>query len=133
MLALEGSLKLKEISYIHSEAFPAGELKHGPLALVTADTPTVAIIMQEDILEKTLSNVSEVKARQGDVFLLGFEHDREMLKDIGRWSFFVPDTLPMLAPLIGISVLQLFAYYNAVLRGTDVDKPRNLAKSVTVE
>jgi len=133
MLALEGSLKLKEISYIHSEAFPAGELKHGPLALVTADTPTLAILMQEDVLEKTLSNVSEVKARQGDVFVLGFERDRKRLEDIGRWSFFVPDTLPLLAPLVGIPVLQLFAYYNAVLRGTDVDKPRNLAKSVTVE
>jgi len=126
-------LKLKEISYIHSEAFPAGELKHGPLALVTADTPTLAILMQEDVLEKTLSNVSEVKARQGDVFVLGFERDRKRLEDIGRWSFFVPDTLPLLAPLVGIPVLQLFAYYNAVLRGTDVDKPRNLAKSVTVE
>lgn len=133
MLALEGSLKLKEISYIHSEAFPAGELKHGPLALVTADTPTLAILMQEDVIEKTLSNVSEVKARQGDVFLLGFERDRKKLEDVGRWSFFVPDTLPLLAPLVGIPVLQLFAYYNAVLRGTDVDKPRNLAKSVTVE
>ncbi|WP_018963350.1 glutamine--fructose-6-phosphate transaminase (isomerizing) [Coprothermobacter platensis] len=133
MLALEGSLKLKEISYIHSEAFPAGELKHGPLALVTSDTPTIAILMQEDIMEKTISNVSEVKARQGDVFVLAFERNKKALHDIGRWAFFVPDTLPLLGPLVGIPVLQLFAYYNAVLRGTDVDKPRNLAKSVTVE
>jgi glucosamine--fructose-6-phosphate aminotransferase (isomerizing) len=133
MLALEGSLKLKEISYIHSEAFPAGELKHGPLALVTSDTPTIAILMQENIMDKTLSNVSEVKARQGDVFVLSFERHRKKLESIGRWSFFVPDTMPLLGPLLGIPVLQLFAYYNAVLRGTDVDKPRNLAKSVTVE
>ncbi|NPV89103.1 glutamine--fructose-6-phosphate transaminase (isomerizing) [Coprothermobacteraceae bacterium] len=133
LLALEGSLKLKEISYIHSEAFPAGELKHGPLALVTDETPTVGILFQEDVLEKTLSNVAEVKARRGDVFILGFQRDASTLADVGRWAFFVPDTLPLLAPIVGIPVLQLFAYYNAVLRGTDVDKPRNLAKSVTVE
>lgn len=134
VVALEGSLKLKEISYIHSEAYPAGELKHGTLALIEEDVPVIALATQEQLLEKTMSNIKEVKARGGRVLAIvseGFS---------GIWSedevdhtLYIPQTLDVLMPALSVIPLQLLAYYAALARGNDVDKPRNLAKSVTVE
>ena len=131
-LALEGALKLKEISYIHAEAYPAGELKHGPLALVSEETPTVAICPQDEVYEKTLSNIQEIKARRGKVIAIATEGD-EKIRTLADEVIFVPKVEALLYPFVGIIPLQLFAYYMADRRGCDVDKPRNLAKSVTVE
>jgi glutamine---fructose-6-phosphate transaminase (isomerizing) len=131
-LALEGALKLKEISYIHAEAYPAGELKHGPIALVSAETPTFVICPQDDVYEKTLSNIEEIKSRNGKVIAIGTFGD-EKIKGICDDVIFVPKVDSILYPLVCIIPLQLFAYHMADYRECDIDKPRNLAKSVTVE
>ncbi|CAG7641180.1 Glutamine--fructose-6-phosphate aminotransferase [isomerizing] [Paenibacillus solanacearum] len=131
-LAMEASLKLKEISYIHSEAYAAGELKHGSLALIEEGTPVIALATQDRLLEKTISNIKEVKARGAYVIALALEGNTEMAKTADR-VIYVPRTFSLLVPAIAIIPLQLLAYYAADLRGNDVDKPRNLAKSVTVE
>ncbi|MBC8610012.1 Glucosamine--fructose-6-phosphate aminotransferase [isomerizing] [uncultured Ruminococcus sp.] len=131
-LSMEGSLKLKEISYIHSEAYAAGELKHGTISLITDHVPVVAVATQEHIYEKTISNIKEVTTRGAKVLLV--VNDRfEVKDDIADYILRLPTTEDVLMPLLAVIPLQLFAYYTAVLRGCDVDKPRNLAKSVTVE
>ncbi|WP_028992601.1 glutamine--fructose-6-phosphate transaminase (isomerizing) [Thermoanaerobacter thermocopriae] len=131
-VAMEGSLKLKEISYIHSEAYPAGELKHGTLALVEDGTLVIALATQEDLFEKMLSNIKEVKARGG--FILAFAKQGNLqLEDVVDKVIYIPDTLKELTSVLTVVPLQLLAYYMAVEKGCDVDKPRNLAKSVTVE
>ncbi|HXF83593.1 MAG TPA: glutamine--fructose-6-phosphate transaminase (isomerizing) [bacterium] len=130
--AMEGSLKLKEISYVHSEALAAGELKHGTLALITPGTPVVALVTQRHVYEKTLSNIQEVKARGGRVIAVAYDDDAEIAAhadDVLR----VPPTEDALAPVLAIIPLQLLAYHVARARGNDIDQPRNLAKSVTVE
>lgn len=131
-VALEGALKLKEISYIHAEAYPAGELKHGPLALVDSDMPVVAVAPNNELLEKLKSNLEEVSARGGQLLVFA---DREALlsEDAQNQVVYIPSIHPVLAPILYTIPLQLLAYYVAVLKGTDVDQPRNLAKSVTVE
>lgn len=132
-VALEGSLKLKEISYIHSEAYAAGELKHGTLALIEEGIPVIALATQEAVLEKTVSNIKEVKARGADVMAITHEeHVAGLLKSVDQ-AFAIPKTLPLLTPALSVVPLQLLSYYASLARGNDVDKPRNLAKSVTVE
>ncbi|WP_019124003.1 glutamine--fructose-6-phosphate transaminase (isomerizing) [Brevibacillus massiliensis] len=131
-VSLEGSLKLKEISYIHSEAYPAGELKHGTLALIEDNVPVVAIATQPDIYEKMVSNIIEVKARGARVLGFALEGDNELAKTVDH-VIHIPKTLPFLTPLLTVIPLQLLAYYASTSKGLDVDKPRNLAKSVTVE
>ncbi len=131
-VALEGSLKLKEISYIHAEAYAAGELKHGTLALIVPGTPVIALATQRHIHEKTISNIKEVKARQADVLAI-VPRDNTSIEQVVDHVFYIPETVDLLAPILTVIPLQLFAYYMAVARGCDVDKPRNLAKSVTVE
>jgi len=131
-LALEGALKLKEISYIHAEGIPAAELKHGPIALVDEDMPTVVLAVQSGILDKMKSNVQEIRARGGRILALAREGDVELPK-MAEQTLFVPSTLDELIPILAVIPLQLLAYHIAVERGCDVDKPRNLAKSVTVE
>lgn len=131
-VALEGALKLKEISYVHAEGYGAGEMKHGPIAMIDENFPSIFIAPQDSVYEKMLSNIQEVKARRGPVIVVATEGDdkvRELADDI----IYIPKTLEMLTPLLSVVPLQLFAYYFGVLRGYDVDKPRNLAKSVTVE
>ncbi|MDQ0190449.1 glutamine--fructose-6-phosphate transaminase (isomerizing) [Alicyclobacillus cycloheptanicus] len=131
-VALEGALKLKEISYIHAEAYAAGELKHGTLALITDGVPVIALAMQDALYEKTVSNIKEVTARGAFVLGMTWVGDEELQKSVDQ-VIYVPHTLPLLAPIAAVIPLQLLAYYAAVARGNDVDKPRNLAKSVTVE
>ncbi len=131
-VALEGSLKLKEISYIHAEAYAAGELKHGTLALIIEGVPVIALATQHDVYEKTLSNIKEVKARDAVVIGMAFKGDTQIEKYVDH-TIFIPKTDKYLAPVLAVIPLQLLAYYAAVTRGADVDKPRNLAKSVTVE
>src|SRR5450755_1859124 len=131
-VALEGALKLKEISYIHAEAYPAGELKHGPLALVTAQMPVVAIAPNDALLEKLESNLHEVRARGGELFVFA-DADTRIESGEGVHVIRMPEHYGMLSPILHVVPLQLLAYHTAVARGTDVDKPRNLAKSVTVE
>ena len=131
-MALEASLKLKEISYIHSEAYPAGELKHGTISLIVEDFPVIALITQAGLVEKMVSNIKEVKARGAKVILIG-RPGLEHTHDFSDREFILPEVHEDLMPLTNIIPLQLFAYYSSVLRGLDVDKPRNLAKSVTVE
>lgn len=131
-VALEGSLKLKEISYIHAEAYAAGELKHGTLALITKGIPVIALACQPDLYEKMWSNIQEVKARDAQILAIALDGDEETAKKADA-LFTVPSSLPLLAPVLTVIPLQLIAYHVAVLRGCDVDKPRNLAKSVTVE
>ncbi|MDP3740783.1 MAG: glutamine--fructose-6-phosphate transaminase (isomerizing) [bacterium] len=131
-VAMEGSLKLKEISYIHSEAFAGGELKHGPLALVNEKMPAVAILTKNQLYEKMKSNVQEVKARGGKIILVASEGDKEAA-ELADDVLYVPKTMELLEPLLNTIPLQLFAYHMAVKLGRDVDRPRNLAKSVTVE
>ncbi len=131
-VALEGSLKLKEISYIHSEAYPGGEMKHGPIALLSPDFPVFAITTKDQLYDKMRSNIEETKARGAKVILLatdGDDHARELSDDV----LYVPETMELLQPLLNTVPLQLFAYYIAAALGRDVDRPRNLAKSVTVE
>ncbi|HWR44444.1 glutamine--fructose-6-phosphate transaminase (isomerizing) [Sporomusa sp.] len=131
-VALEGSLKLKEISYIHAEAYAAGELKHGTLALIIEGVPVIALATQPDVYEKTLSNIKEVKARDAVVIGIGLKGDKQLEKYVDH-TIFIPATNKFLTPILSVIPLQLLAYYAAVTRGCDVDKPRNLAKSVTVE
>jgi glucosamine--fructose-6-phosphate aminotransferase (isomerizing) len=131
-IALEGALKLKEISYIHAEGYPAGEMKHGPIALIDQEMPVVVLATKNEVYEKVLANIEEVKARQGKVIALASQSDQGIAKRVDD-VIFIPDTLPSLAPILLTIPLQLLAYYMADLKGTDVDQPRNLAKSVTVE
>ena len=131
-IALEGALKLKEISYIHAEAYPAGELKHGPLALVTSAMPVVAVAPNDSLLEKLKSNLQEVRARGGVLYVLA-DADSRLSSSEGLHVIRMPEHYGALSPLLHVVPLQLLAYHTAVARGTDVDKPRNLAKSVTVE
>ncbi|MBQ1510613.1 MAG: glutamine--fructose-6-phosphate transaminase (isomerizing) [Selenomonadaceae bacterium] len=131
-VALEGSLKLKEISYIHAEAYAAGELKHGTLALIVEGVPVIALATQKSVYEKTLSNIKEVKARDAVVIGIAAEGDEELQKYVDH-VIKVPETDELLIPLLTVVPLQLLAYFAAITRGCDVDKPRNLAKSVTVE
>ena len=131
-VALEGSLKLKEISYIHAEAYAAGELKHGTLALIIDGVPVIALATQDDVYEKTLSNIKEVKARDAVVIGIGLKGDKQLAKYVDH-TIYIPATEKHLTPVLAVIPLQLLAYYAAVTRGCDVDKPRNLAKSVTVE
>jgi glutamine---fructose-6-phosphate transaminase (isomerizing) len=131
-VALEGALKLKEISYIHAEAYPAGELKHGPLALVTSEMPVVAIAPNDALLEKLESNLHEVRARGGELFVFA-DADTRIASGDGVHVIRMPEHYGALSPILHVVPLQLLAYHTAVARGTDVDKPRNLAKSVTVE
>jgi len=131
-IALEGALKLKEISYIHAEAYPAGELKHGPLALVTAAMPVVTVAPNDQLLEKLKSNMQEVRARGGELFVFA-DSDTRIESEAGVHVIRMPEHYGALSPLLHVMPLQLLAYHTACARGTDVDKPRNLAKSVTVE
>jgi len=131
-IALEGALKLKEISYIHGEAYPAGELKHGPLALVDSSMPVVAIAPNDALLEKLKSNLQEVRARGGELYVVA-DADSRMQSSDGVHVLRLPEHAGLLSPIVHTIALQLLAYHTAVIRGTDVDKPRNLAKSVTVE
>ena len=131
-IALEGALKLKEISYVHAEGYPAGELKHGPIALIDDEIPIIALMPNDRNRERTLSNLQEAAARDGKIIALVSEGDRA-LDDIAEAVLELPLTHPILAPILYAVPLQLFAYHSAVLRGCDVDRPRNLAKSVTVE
>lgn len=131
-VALEGAIKLKEIAYIHAEGLPGGELKHGPIALIDKTFPTLGIALEDSVYEKTFSNLEEIKARGGPILAIATEGDKDILK-ITKDVIYIPKTLEMLSPILSVIPLQLFAYYCAVLNGRDVDKPRNLAKSVTVE
>ena len=131
-IALEGALKLKEISYIHAEGYPAGEMKHGPIALIDREMPVVVLATKNEVYEKVMSNIEEVKAREGNVIALASQSDREIAKKVDD-VIFIPETLPSLTPILLTIPLQLLAYYMADFKGTDVDQPRNLAKSVTVE
>jgi glucosamine--fructose-6-phosphate aminotransferase (isomerizing) len=131
-IALEGALKLKEISYIHAEGYPAGEMKHGPIALIDQEMPVVVLATKNEVYEKVLSNIEEVKAREGKVIALLSPWDQETARKADD-VIFVPETLPSLTPILLTIPLQLLAYYMADFKGTDVDQPRNLAKSVTVE
>lgn len=131
-IALEGALKLKEISYIHAEGYAAGEMKHGPIALIDKDMPVVVLAPRDRLYEKTVSNLMEVKARRAPVIAFVAEGERELGK-IADAVFTIPDVHPLLSPILFTIPLQLLAYHIAVLRGEDVDQPRNLAKSVTVE
>ena len=131
-IALEGALKLKEVSYIHAEGYPAGELKHGPLALVDEDMPVVAVAPNNQLLEKLQSNLQEVRARGGELFVFA-DRKSGFRNGPGVTVVQLPEVDPLLAPIVYVVPLQLLAYYVAVLKGTDVDQPRNLAKSVTVE
>ncbi|WOD17816.1 glutamine--fructose-6-phosphate transaminase (isomerizing) [Paraburkholderia kirstenboschensis] len=131
-IALEGALKLKEISYIHAEAYPAGELKHGPLALVTEAMPVVTVAPNDALLEKLKSNIQEVRARGGQLFVFA-DADTKIVNDEGIHVIRMPEHYGLLSPILHVVPLQLLAYHTACARGTDVDKPRNLAKSVTVE
>ncbi|OUL70669.1 glutamine--fructose-6-phosphate transaminase (isomerizing) [Paraburkholderia hospita] len=131
-IALEGALKLKEISYIHAEAYPAGELKHGPLALVTEAMPVVTVAPNDALLEKLKSNIQEVRARGGQLYVFA-DADTKIVNDEGIHVIRMPEHYGLLSPILHVVPLQLLAYHTACSRGTDVDKPRNLAKSVTVE
>ena len=131
-IALEGALKLKEISYIHAEGYPAGEMKHGPIALIDRDMPTVFIAPRDSVYEKIQGNVEEVKARGGRVILVATRGDKNLARKC-QHVIYIPEAPEPLVPLLSVVPLQLLAYHIAVLRGCDVDKPRNLAKSVTVE
>ena len=131
-IAMEGALKLKEISYIHAEAYPAGELKHGPLALVDADMPVITVAPRDDLVEKLKSNLQEVRARGGQLYVFADAASAPAAAD-GCQVLILPSVDEVLAPLLYTIPLQLLAYHVAVLKGTDVDQPRNLAKSVTVE
>jgi glucosamine--fructose-6-phosphate aminotransferase (isomerizing) len=130
--ALEGALKLKELSYIHAEGYAAGEMKHGPLAMIDKKFPTFAIAPESPLTEKTYSNIEEIKARGGPVIAIATEGDTE-IKRLADQVVYIPKTLEQTQPLLIAIVMQLFAYYVAVDKAYNVDRPRNLAKSVTVE
>ncbi len=131
-IALEGALKIKEIAYVHAEGYPMGEMKHGPIALIDKNFPSVVIATRDSVYEKTISGIEEIKARGGKVVAVATAGDKN-IKKLADDVIYIPKTLEMLTPLISVVPLQLFAYYFAVQKGLDVDKPRNLAKSVTVE
>jgi glutamine---fructose-6-phosphate transaminase (isomerizing) len=131
-IALEGALKLKEISYIHAEGYPAGEMKHGPIALIDENMPVVTIATRDHVYDKMLGQIEQVKARDGIVIAVGNDGDTA-LADRADHVLYVPKTTPLLQPMLNVVPLQLLAYYIALRRGCDVDQPRNLAKSVTVE
>ena len=131
-VALEGALKLKEISYVHAEGYAAGEMKHGPIALVDDNLPVIVVAPKDDYYEKIVSNIQEVKARKGNVIAIVTEGDK-VLKEMVNDSIEIPDSHPAVAPLLSVIPLQMLAYHIALLRGCNVDQPRNLAKSVTVE
>ena len=132
-LGLEGSLKLKEISYIHSESYAAGELKHGTISLIEPGTLVVALATYDPLAEKMLSNIVEVKSRGAEVLAMTTDGTEDLIKSQASRIFAIPRVHSLLQSVLGVIPLQLFAYYMSVLRGCDVDKPRNLAKSVTVE
>jgi glucosamine--fructose-6-phosphate aminotransferase (isomerizing) len=135
-IALEGALKLKEISYIHAEGYPAGEMKHGPIALIDEEMPVVALAPDDAVFEKMVGNIQEAKARGGSVIAVttdGHEEIRQLLDPAQDYVITVPRSHPLLAPVLMVVPLQLLSYHIAVRRGCDVDQPRNLAKSVTVE
>jgi len=131
-VAMEGALKLKEVSYIHAEGYPAGEMKHGPIALIDRDMPVIALVPRDELHDKMMSNIQQVKAREGAVIAIATEGDEEIAEKADR-VIYVPESSPLLAPVLTSIPLQLFAYHVAVRRGCDVDQPRNLAKTVTVE
>jgi glucosamine--fructose-6-phosphate aminotransferase (isomerizing) len=131
-VAMEGALKLKEVSYIHAEGYPAGEMKHGPIALIDRDMPVVALCPRDGLRDKMLSNIEQVKTREGTVIAVGTEGDRE-LEEKADEVILVPEIAPLLVPVLTSIPLQMFGYHVAVRRGCDVDQPRNLAKTVTVE
>jgi len=131
-VALEGALKLKEISYIHAEGYPAAEMKHGPIALIDEQMPVIAIANRDSIYDKVVSNLMEVKARSGKLVILATEGDED-IRSLSDDIIYIPDTIELLQPLLSVIPLQLLAYYVADQRGLNVDQPRNLAKSVTVE
>jgi glucosamine--fructose-6-phosphate aminotransferase (isomerizing) len=131
-IAMEGALKLKEISYIHAEAYPAGELKHGPLALIDKDMPVIAVAPNDELFEKLKSNLHEVRARGGELIIFA-DGSADIKNDEQTHVLHMPTVAKEIAPIVYVIPLQLLAYHVAVLKGTDVDQPRNLAKSVTVE
>ncbi|MFH1680455.1 MAG: SIS domain-containing protein, partial [Candidatus Eisenbacteria bacterium] len=131
-VALEGALKLKEISYIHAEGYPAAEMKHGPIALIDRNMPVVFIALRDSAYEKVIGNIQEVKSRRGRIIAIATEGD-ELLDKWAEHVIYLPHTIEPLTPILSVIPLQLLAYYIAVKRGCDVDQPRNLAKSVTVE
>ena len=131
-VALEGALKLKEISYIHAEGYPAAEMKHGPIALIDENMPVVVVAPRDAVHGKIVSNIQEVRARGGQVIAIVNEDDEEIAR-LAEATFIVPETLDLLTPVLTVIPLQLLSYYVAVRRGCNVDQPRNLAKSVTVE
>lgn len=131
-VALEGALKLKEISYIHAEGYPAAEMKHGPIALIDEEMPVVVLATNQSAYDKIISNIQEVKARKGRVIAIVEEGD-EIIRDMAEFVIEIPATQEPLTPLLSVVPLQLLAYHIAVMRGCNVDQPRNLAKSVTVE
>jgi glucosamine--fructose-6-phosphate aminotransferase (isomerizing) len=131
-VALEGALKLKEISYIHAEGYPAAEMKHGPIALIDEMMPVVFVAPHDAVFDKVVSNVQEVKARKGTVIAIT-SRDEPALAGLLNYEFRIPETVDLLMPVLASIPLQLLAYYIAVKRGANVDQPRNLAKSVTVE
>jgi glucosamine--fructose-6-phosphate aminotransferase (isomerizing) len=132
-IALEGALKLKEISYIHAEGYAAGEMKHGPIALIDETVPVVCIAPSDALFDKVASNIQEAAARGGRVLLLSDAGGVERLRDKVRWTLQLPSVDPLIAPIVYAIPMQMLAYHTAVCKGTDVDQPRNLAKSVTVE
>jgi glucosamine--fructose-6-phosphate aminotransferase (isomerizing) len=131
-IALEGALKLKEISYIHAEGYPAAEMKHGPIALIDQNMPVVVIALKDKVHDKVLSNIAEIKARKGKVIAVATEGDEEITDKVDH-VIYIPQTVELLTPILSVIPLQLLAYHMAVMRGCNVDQPRNLAKSVTVE
>jgi len=131
-VALEGALKLKEISYIHAEGYPAAEMKHGPIALIDEEMPVIFIATQDSSYEKVVSNIQEVKARKGKVIAVVTEGDTQV-RGMADHVIEIPETHEAFAPLVAVVPLQLLSYHIAVMRGCNVDQPRNLAKSVTVE
>jgi glucosamine--fructose-6-phosphate aminotransferase (isomerizing) len=131
-IALEGALKLKELSYIHAEGYPAGEMKHGPIALIDDGLPVVTVAVKDKVYDKVVSAIEQVKARDGYVLAIGTEGDTALRQKADE-VIYVPETDPLLYPILTSLPMQLLSYYIAVKRGCDVDQPRNLAKSVTVE
>ena len=131
-IALEGALKLKEISYIHAEGYPAGEMKHGPIALIDEEMPVLALALNDALYDKMISQIEQAKARGGVVIAIATEGDT-FIADKADHVLYVPECPPLLSPVVSVIPLQLLAYHIAVWRGADVDQPRNLAKSVTVE
>jgi glucosamine--fructose-6-phosphate aminotransferase (isomerizing) len=131
-VALEGALKLKEISYIHAEGYPAAEMKHGPIALIDEEMPVIFIATSKGPYQKVVSNIQEVKARKGKIIAIVTEGDTTV-KELADYTIEIPDTMEPFVPLLSVVPLQLLSYHIAVMRGCNVDQPRNLAKSVTVE